>query len=74
MKTNYEIINELRGALKEAIDVFDRPTHQIETSFPEFSAMRRMKDALGTVDMNNIKLKSEAKHFQFSQRKVRQLK
>ncbi len=49
---------ELENTIKEAISVFDRNTHQIETSFPEYTAMQRMKRAIGMVDMGNIKVKS----------------
>lgn len=64
MKSNEELINrilELELTIKEAISVFDRETHQIETSFPEFTAMQRMKRAIGVSDMKNIRVKSVAR-------------
>jgi hypothetical protein len=39
-------IIELEGTIKEALDVFDREIYQIETSFPAYTAIQRMKRAL----------------------------
>lgn len=69
-----EIIDELKGAIVEAVSVFDRPTHQIDSNFPEYSAMRRMKDAIKMVDMKNIKIKNEGERLKKLTRQNKDLK
>lgn len=39
-------VEQLRGALDEMVHVFDRPEHNNETGFAEFSSIRRAKEAL----------------------------